>query len=230
MPAPDLARRAVAEALGTAGLLAAVVGSGIMAERLAGGSAALALLGNSLATGAALGAILLALAPVSGGHLNPLVTLALAWQRGIAWRDVPTYVAAQLAGAAAGVALAHAMFEEPLALSRRARAGPGQILAEVVATFGLVLVALAVARRRAAAVPLAVGAYVVAAYWFTSSTAFANPAVALARTLTDTFTGIRPRDALPFVAAEVVGAALAAALVAWMIPAGTVEPDRRGAA
>ncbi|MCA1615789.1 MAG: aquaporin family protein [Acidobacteria bacterium] len=191
-----LARRATAEATGTALLLAAVVGSGIMGERLAGGNVAVALLANTVATGAALVALILTFGPVSGAHFNPAVTLADASQRGLAWREVPAYLAAQCAGALVGVAAAHLMFSEPLfTASRHARAGGAQLFGEFVATFGLLSVIWGCARARTSAVPFAVGAYITAAYWFTSSTSFANPAVTLARSFTDTFAGIRPSDA-----------------------------------
>jgi glycerol uptake facilitator-like aquaporin len=216
----DLARRAVAEGVGTALLLATVVGSGIMAERLSGGNVALALLANALATGASLVALILTFGPISGAHLNPAVTLADASQGGIAWREVPTYLLAQLAGAFAGVALAHGMFGEPLfTASRHVRAGPAQLLSEVVATFGLLAVIWGCSRRRSQAVPFAVAAYIVGAYWFTGSTSFANPAVTLARSATDTFAGIRPADVPGFVVAQLVGATLATALFRWLTPA-----------
>ncbi len=214
---PDLARRAAAEALGTALLLATVVGSGIMGERLAGGNVAIALLANTLATGAGLAAFIVALGPISGAHFNPAVTLVEAAQRALPWRDVPAYIAAQVAGAIAGVLAAHAMFEEPLLqASTHARAGAAQAWSEVVATFGLVAVIAGCARRQPAAVPFAVGAYITAAYWFTASTSFANPAVTLARSLTDTFAGIRPVDVPAFVGAQLAGAAAAALLFRWL--------------
>jgi glycerol uptake facilitator-like aquaporin len=216
----DLARRATAEAVGTALLLATVVGSGIMAERLSGGNVGLALLANALATGAGLVALILTFGPISGAHLNPAVTLADASLGGLAWREVPPYLAAQIAGAFGGVALAHGMFGEPLfAASRHVRSGPAQLLSEVVATFGLLAVIWGCSRRRSQAVPFAVAAYIVAAYWFTGSTSFANPAVTLARSATDTFAGIRPADAPGFVAAQLVGATLATALFRWLTPA-----------
>ncbi len=215
----SLPRRAVAEATGTALLLAAVVGSGIMGERLAGGNVAVALLANTIATGAALVALILTFGPVSGAHFNPAVTLADATQRGLAWREVPVYLTAQAAGALAGVAAAHLMFGEPLfAASRHARAGGAQLFSEFVATFGLLAVIWGCARARPAAVPFAVAAYITAAYWFTSSTSFANPAVTLARSFTDTFSGIRPSDAPGFVAAQLAGAAAATALFRWLVP------------
>jgi glycerol uptake facilitator-like aquaporin len=216
----DLARRATAEAVGTCFLLAAVVGSGIMGERLSGGNVAVALLANALATGAALVALILTFGPVSGAHFNPAVTLADASQGGIAWREVPAYVAAQVSGAFAGVAAAHLMFGLPLfSASRHARAGAAQLFGEFVATFGLLAVVWGCARARSAAVPFAVAAYITAAYWFTSSTSFANPAVTLARAATDTFAGIRPADAPGFIAAQLLGAAAATALFRWLVPA-----------
>jgi glycerol uptake facilitator-like aquaporin len=215
-----LGRRVVAEALGTALLLAVVVGSGIMGERLAGGNVALALMANTLATGAGLVAIILAFGPISGAHLNPAVTVADAALGGISWRDVPVYVLAQVTGAFVGVALAHAMFGEPIfAASQHLRAGRAQFLSEFVATFGLLAVIWGVARRRAAAVPFAVGAYITAAYWFTASTSFANPAVTLARAATNTFAGIRPADAPAFVVAQCIGAGAATVLFRWLVPA-----------
>ncbi|HLL16388.1 MAG TPA: MIP/aquaporin family protein [Pyrinomonadaceae bacterium] len=215
----DLARRMTAEAVGTALLLAAVVGSGIMGERLAGGNVAVALLANALATGAALVALILTFGPVSGGHFNPAVTLADASQGGLAWRDVPAYLAAQIAGAFAGVAAAHLMFGEPLfSASRHARGGGAQMFAEALATFGLLSVIWGCARTRSATVPFAVAAYITAAYWFTSSTSFANPAVTLARSATDTFAGIRPADAPAFILAQLAGAAAATALFRWLVP------------
>jgi glycerol uptake facilitator-like aquaporin len=216
----DLARRASAEGLGTALLLATVVGSGIMAERLFGGNVGLALLANALATGAGLVALILTFGPISGAHLNPAVTLADASQGGLPWREVPVYLVAQIAGAFGGVALAHGMFGEPIfTASRHVRSGTAQLLSEVVATFGLLAVIWGCSRRRSQAVPFAVAAYIVAAYWFTGSTSFANPAVTLARSVTDTFAGIRPADAPGFVLAQLVGATLATALFRWLTPA-----------
>ncbi len=213
-----LTRRAAAECVGTAMLLAAVVGSGIMGESLAAGNAAIALLANSIATGAALVALILALAPVSGAHFNPIVTLAALASRDLARRDALAYVAAQFAGALGGVALAHAMFGRVLLqASAHARSGAPLVLAEFVATFGLLLVITCVSRRRPAAAPFAVGAFVTGAYWFTSSTAFANPAVTLARAFTDTFSGIRAADVPAFVLAQVLGGAAAAACCAWLV-------------
>jgi glycerol uptake facilitator-like aquaporin len=216
----SLGRRVVAEALGTLMLLATVVGSGIMGERLAGGNVAIALLANTIATGAALVALILTFGPISGAHFNPAVTLADAWQGGIRWRLVPWYLVAQTAGAFAGVAVAHLMFGEPLFFtSRHERSGLAQIFSEFVATFGLLSVIWGVVRRRSDAVPFAVGAYIPAAYWFTSSTSFANPAVTLARAASDTFAGIRPADTPGFIVAQFAGAAAATALFRWLVPA-----------
>jgi glycerol uptake facilitator-like aquaporin len=205
--------------VGTALLLAAVVGSGIMGERLAGGNVAVALLANTVATGAALVALIFTFGSISGAHFNPAVTLADAWRGGLPWSDVPPYVAAQIAGAFAGVAAAHFMFEVPLFFaSRHARSGSAQMFSEFVATFGLLAVIFGCARLRADAVPFAVAAYITAAYWFTASTSFANPAVTLARSATDTFAGIRPADAPAFIVAQLLGAGLATALFGWLTP------------
>ena len=215
----NLSRRLVAEAVGTAFLLAAVVGSGIMGERLAGGNVAVALLANTLSTGAALVALILTFGSISGAHFNPAVTLAEASQGGLAWGDVPPYIVAQVAGAFGGVAAAHVMFETPLFIaSRHARAGPAQVFSEFVATFGLLAVISGCARLRSSAVPFAVAAYITAAYWFTASTSFANPAVTLARAATDTFAGIRPADAPAFILAQLLGAGSATALFCWLTP------------
>jgi glycerol uptake facilitator-like aquaporin len=214
-----LGRRVVAEVVGTALLLAAVVGSGIMGERLAGGNVAVALLANSMATGAALVALILTFGPISGAHFNPAVTLADASQGGLPWREVPAYLAAQVLGAFGGVAAAHVMFGEPLFFaSRHARAGAAQGFSEFVATFGLLAVIWGCARSRSSVVPFAVAAYITAAYWFTSSTSFANPAVTLARSATDTFAGIRPADVPGFIVAQLAGAAAATVLFRWLIP------------
>lgn len=208
-----------AEAVGTAFLLAAVVGSGIMGSRLAGGNTAIALLANTVATGAALVALILAFGPISGAHLNPVVTLADAARGRLAWRDALPYIGAQVLGAFAGVAVANAMFEEPAFFaSRQARHGPAQLLSEFVATFGLLAVIWGCARARSGAIPYAVGAYISAAYWFTASTSFANPAVTLARSASDTFTGIRPADAPGFILAQLLGAGAATALFRWLSP------------
>ena len=215
----DLPRRATAEAVGTALLLAAVVGSGIMGSRLAGGQVAVALLANTVATGAALFALILALSPISGAHFNPAVTLAAAWQGGLPWREAPAYLGAQVIGSFAGVATANTMFSEPVfSASRQARQGGAQLFSEFIATFGLVAVIWGCARVRSSTVPFAVGAYIVAAYWFTASTSFANPAVTLARAASDTFAGIRPADVPAFILAQLAGAASATVLFRWLIP------------
>jgi glycerol uptake facilitator-like aquaporin len=216
----DLTRRASAEALGTALLLATVIGSGIMAERLSGGNVGVALLANTVATGAGLVALILTFEPVSGAHFNPAVTLADASQGGLAWRDVPAYLGAQFLGAFVGAMTAHAMFDVPLlSVSKHVRATGGEFIGELVATFGLLSVIWGCTRRRAEVVPFAVGAYITAAYWFTSSTSFANPAVTSARAFSDTFSGIRPIDVPGFVLAQLVGAALATGLFRWLVPA-----------
>ena len=218
----NLSRRLVAEALGTALLLAAVVGSGIMAERLSGGNIALALLANTLATGAALIALILTFGPISGAHFNPAVTLAEASQGALPWPTASGYLAAQLLGAFVGVAIAHLMFGEPLfSASQKVRSGAPQMLSEFVATFGLLAVIHACSRRQAAAVPYAVASYIVAAYWFTASTSFANPAVTLARAATDSFAGIRPADAPGFILAQLLGALAATLLFRWLLPPAT---------
>jgi glycerol uptake facilitator-like aquaporin len=214
------ARSATAEFIGTAFLVAAVVGSGIMAERLAGGNVAIALLANTLATGAALVALILTFGPISGAHFNPAVTLADATLGGLPWAIVPLYVAAQVAGGYAGTLAAHGMFGLPLwQQSTHARADAGQWLGEFIATFGLLSVIWGCSRTRLAAVPFAVAAYISAAYWFTASTSFANPAVTIARAFTDTFSGIRPADAPAFIAAQLAGAATATWLFRWLVPA-----------
>lgn len=216
----SLNRRMVAEAVGTAMLLAAVVGSGIMASQLSGGNQAIALLANTIATGAALVAVIITFGSISGAHLNPAVTLVDASQGGLAWRDVPGYLIAQCGGAVLGVWAAHAMFEQRLLmLSRQARSGPAQMFSEFVATFGLVAVIWVCSRRRPSAVPFAVAAYIMAAYWFTASTSFANPAVTFARALSDTFAGIRPGDVPGFVLAQCAGATAATVLFRWLVPA-----------
>jgi len=216
---PTLARRLVAEAVGTAFLLATVIGSGIMAERLAGGNVALALLANTVATGAGLVALILTFGGISGAHFNPAVTVADASQGGLPWKDVIPYVLAQVAGAFAGAALAHVMFDAPLfSASRHVRSGLGQLAGEFTATFGLVSVIWGCSRARPSATPFAVAAYITAAYWFTSSTSFANPAVTLARAASDTFAGIRPADAPGFIVAQGLGATAATVLFRWLIP------------
>jgi glycerol uptake facilitator-like aquaporin len=215
-----LLRKCVAEGLGTAVLLATVVGSGIMGEQLAGGNVAIALLANTIATGAGLVALLLTFGSISGAHFNPAVTLADASQGGLRWREVPGYLFAQIFGAFLGVAVAHVMFRQPALFfaSRHERSGVAQLASEFVATFGLLSVIWGCSRRRPAAVPFAVGAYIAAAYWFTSSTSFANPAVTLARAASDTFAGIRPADAPGFIVAQLLGAATSTALFRWLVP------------
>jgi glycerol uptake facilitator-like aquaporin len=214
-----LRSRAVVEFGGTAFLLMAVVGSGIMAGRLTGGNVALALLANSVATGAALVALILALGPISGAHFNPAVTLAEGMQGNVPWGEVPVYAMAQVAGAFAGVAAAHLMFGLPLFFgSHHARSGPGLLWSEFIATFGLLVVIWGCARARSSAVSFAVGAYITAAYWFTASTSFANPAVTLARAASDTFAGIRPVDAPAFIIAQVAAAVVAALCFHWLTP------------
>ena len=212
MSPASLARRLAAEGLGSLFLLATVVGSGIMAERLAGGNTALALLCNTIPTGAILVVLILVFGPISGAHFNPAVSLVFALRGALSWPAAVTYLAAQVIGAIAGAALAHAMFELPLLeLGTVARSGAGQWLAEAVATFGLVTVILGCLKPAAAAIPFAVGLYITAAYWFTASTSFANPAVTVARALTDTFSGIAPGDVPAFILAQLAGALLAAA-------------------
>ena len=213
-------RRLVAEALGTAMLLAVVVGSGIMGERLAGGNPAIALLGNTLATGAGLVVLITMFGPISGAHFNPAVTLVFALRREIGARLALAYAAVQVAGAVLGVFAAHAMFAEPiLQVSTKLRDGPAQAGSEAVATFGLIATILATLRFRPAATPFAVGLYITAAYWFTASTSFANPAVTVARSLSDTFAGIASASAPAFIAAQVAGALAAAGLCAWLLRA-----------
>jgi len=221
----NLARRVVAEALGTALLLAVVVGSGIMGERLAGGNVAVALLANTLATGAGLVVLILTFGPISGAHFNPVISVADASQGGLSWRDVPAYVLAQLIGAFFGVAAAHVMFELPLfSASEHVRAGSAQLASEFIATFGLLATIWGSVRSRPTVVPFAVGAYITAAYWFTSSTSFANPAVTLARAASNTFAGIRPGDAPGFIVAQIAGATTATVLFAWLVPARAAAP------
>lgn len=227
------ARRLLAEGMGTAMLLAVVVGSGIMGERLAGGNVAIALLANALATGAGLVALILMFGTISGAHFNPVVTLSEAWQRNMPLVDVLPYIGAQVVGAFVGVMLAHGMFDLSLVSpSQHVRTGAGQWLSEFVATFGLLAVIISCSRSRPGSVPFAVAAYITAAYWFTSSTSFANPAVTLARAATDTFAGIRGQDAPGFILAQLAGAAAATVLFCWLYPAapaganvaGTVAP------
>jgi glycerol uptake facilitator-like aquaporin len=218
---PSLAQRAFSEALGTAFLLAAVVGSGIMAQKLAGGNGALALLCNTLPTGAILTVLILTFGPLSGAHFNPAVSLAVALRGELPWPTAAVYVAAQLAGGIIGVWTAHLMFELPLwQFSLTTRTGPGQWLAEAVATFGLLSTIFGCIARTPAAVPYAVGLYITAAYWFTASTSFANPAVTIARSLSDTFAGIAPSGVPAFVLAQLAGTLAAVALARWLWPAG----------
>jgi glycerol uptake facilitator-like aquaporin len=215
----NLRARIVAEFLGTAFLVAAVVGSGIMAERLAAGNVALALLANTIATGAAFVALILTFGPISGAHLNPVVSLADAMEGGLAWSGTLPYIAAQIFGGVCGTISAHAMFGLPLvSLSRHIRGGPAQFLSEFIATFGLLSVIWGCSRSRSSAVPFAVGGYITAAYWFTASTSFDNPAVTIARSLSDTFAGIRPVDVPLFVVAQVAGGIAATILFRWLVP------------
>ncbi len=213
----DLPRRLVAEALGTASLLAIVIGSGIMADRLAGGNVAVALLGNTLATGAGLVVLITMFGPLSGAHFNPAVTLVFAARRELDARTAAAYVVVQVIGAVAGVWVAHLMFAEPvLQVSTKLRDGPSQAFSEGVATFGLVAAILGSLRFRAEATPFIVGLYITSAYWFTASTSFANPAVTIARSISDTFAGIAPSSAPAFIIAQLAGAALAALLSGWL--------------
>jgi glycerol uptake facilitator-like aquaporin len=223
----SLSRRIVAECIGTALLLATIVGSGIMGERLAGGNKAIALLASTIATGAVLLALILALDPISHAHFNPAVTLAHATRGKIAWRDVPLYIVAQIAGAFVGVAAAHLMFERPAFFaSDHDRDRVALIFSEFIATFGLLIVIWGCSRRRSEGAPFAVGAYIAAAHWFTSSTSFANPAVTLARSLSDTSAGIQPTDVLGFIIAQLIGAAAATLLFHWLVP---ISPAESGA-
>jgi len=213
----SLPKRFAAEFVGTAGLLAAVVGSGIMGESLAGGNVAIALLANTLATAAALVALILTFGPISGAHMNPAVSLIEWLGKRLTAREAGGYAIAQISGAMVGVWVAHVMFDQPVFMvSQHVRAGGSQFVSEVVATFGLVCTILGTARSRPAAIPFAVGAYIAAAYWFTASTSFANPAVTIARTATDTFAGIRPADAPAFIAAQLIGATLASGFFRWL--------------
>ena len=213
------ARKVAAEALGTMFLLAAVVGSGIMGERLSGGNVAIALLANTIATGATLVAIILAFVGLSGAHFNPAVTVAAALEGGLPWREVPGYMFAQILGAVSGAAAAHLMFSAPIFnASQHVRSGPAQLFSEFVATFGLLTVIWGSSRIRSQAVAFAVGAYITGAYWFTASTSFANPAVTLARSLTNTFSGIRPADVPGFVIVQFSAAITATLLWCWLLP------------
>jgi glycerol uptake facilitator-like aquaporin len=224
MPAPSLPRRLLAEGLGTAFLLATVIGSGIMGARLAGGNQALALLGNTLPTGAILVVLILILGPVSGAHLNPAVTLGFAMRGELAWGDVLPYLAVQIAGGLAGVWAAHIMFELPVwQFSTTARTGSGQWFAEAVATFGLLLAILGCSAAVPSATPYAVGLYITAAYWFTASTSFANPAVTIARGFSDTFAGIAPAGVPAFIGAQLVGAGAALAVAGLLWPRSTTQ-------
>ena len=229
-----LARRIVAEGLGTAFLLAVVVGSGIMAERLADGNLAIALLANAIATGAGLIALILMFGTISGAHFNPVVTLSEAWQKNIRAREVVPYIVIQVFGAFAGVAAAHMMFGDPVFFaSQHVRTGAAQWWSEFVATFGLIAVIIGCSRSRPSITPFAVAAYITAAYWFASSTSFANPAVTLARSATDTFAGIRPADTPGFIVAQILGASAATLVFCWLYPpapinatvSGTVAPS-----
>ncbi len=212
-----MARKITAEFLGTAFLLAAVVGSGIMGDRLSGGNVGIALLANSIATGAALVALILTFGGISGAHFNPAVTLAMASKGAMPWREVPGFIIAQTLGSFAGVACAHVMFGEPLfSLSTHVRSGGAQIFSEFIATFGLLAVIEGCSRFHTAFTPFAVAAYITGAYWFTSSTSFANPAVTLARSATNTFAGIRPMDVPEFVLAQLGGAATAIVVFRWL--------------
>jgi glycerol uptake facilitator-like aquaporin len=215
----SLSRRVAAEFLGTAFLVAAVVGSGIMGERLAGGNIAIALLANTIATGAALVALILAFGGISGAHLNPAVTMADSMEGGLPWAEAPAYIFAQILGGIGGAIMAHAMFGLSLVtLSSHNRSGPAQAFSEFVATFGLLSVIWGCSRLRSDLVPFAVGAYITSAYWFTASTSFANPAVTIARSLSDTFSGIRPTDAPWFVLAQLAGALAATMVFRWLVP------------
>jgi glycerol uptake facilitator-like aquaporin len=218
---PSLDRRIAAEFFGTAFLVAAVVGSGIMAERLSGGNVAMALLANTIATGAALVTLILTFGPISGAHFNPAVSLADTMEGGLSWRDLGGYIVAQIFGGIGGTLAAHAMFGLPLiSLSQHVRAGSSQFLSEFIAAFGLLCVIWGCSRSRSNSplVPFAVASYITAAYWFTASTSFANPAVTIARALSDTFAGIRPRDVPLFVVAQLLGALAATMLFRWLVP------------
>ncbi len=213
----SLRQRLFAEWLGTAFLLATVVGSGIMAQKLAGGNVALALLGNTIPTGCILVVLILIFGPLSGAHFNPAVSIAFAWRGELPWSDAAGYIAAQIAGAIAGVWAAHLMFELPVwQFAATARTGGGQWFAEAVATFGLLLTIFGCAAKTPAAIPYAVGLYITAAYWFTASTSFANPAVTIARSLSDTFAGIAPSGVLAFIAAQLVGMTVAVLIGGWL--------------
>jgi len=214
----NLPRRLVAEGLGTALLLAVVIGSGIMGERLAGGNVAIALLGNTLSTGAGLVVLITIFGPISGAHFNPAVTFAFALRREIGWSFALAYIAVQIVGAVAGVWVAHLMFSEPVfQISAKLRDGPHQAFSEFIATFGLLATIFGAVRFRPDFTPVAVGLYITSAYWFTASTSFANPAVTIARSLSNTFAGIAPASAPAFVAAELAGALIAVGLFGWLL-------------
>jgi glycerol uptake facilitator-like aquaporin len=214
-----LARRVVAEFFGTALLVAAVIGSGIMADRLSSGNIGLALLANTIATGAALVALIITFGPISGAHLNPVVTVMDAFERGLPWAETPLYISGQILGGIVGAIAAHLMFGlSPVSLSTHVRSGPAQVFSEFVATFGLLCVVWGSSRLKPTAAPFAVGAYITTAYWFTASTSFANPAVTIARCLSDTFAGIRPADAPWFVLAQFAGGFGATLLFRWLVP------------
>ena len=216
---PTLLRRSVSEFLGTGFLVAAVIGSGIMGERLAAGNVAIALLANTIATGAALVALILTFGPISGAHFNPAVTFVDAIEDGVSWKDAACYIPAQCLGGIGGAVAAHVMFRLPLiSFSHHARAGSAQLFSEFIATFGLLSVIWGCSRLRSEMVAFAVGAYITAAYWFTASTSFANPAVTIARSLSDTFAGIRPSDVPWFIVAQFLGAVAATILFRWLVP------------
>ncbi len=224
---PKMPVRVVAEFLGTAFLVAVVVGSGIMAERLSGGNMALALLANTMATGAALVALILTFGPISGAHFNPVVTLSDAIEGGLSWSEATLYAMAQFSGGISGVILAHGMFGlHPIFFSHHARSGPAQILSEFIATFGLLSVIWGCSRSRPSAVPFAIASYITAAYWFTASTSFANPAVTVARSLSDTFAGIRPADVVPFMVAQIAGGLAATFAFRWLKPAASIVSSK----
>lgn len=222
----SVGQRVAAEALGTGFLVATVVGSGIMADRLAGGNVGIALLGNTIPTGAILVVLILALGPISGAHFNPAVSLVMGLTRVLLWREVGSYALAQVVGGCLGTLAAHAMFDLPLfQLAVKLRTGPAQWFAEFVATFGLLMTILSVVRFRSETVPVAVGLYITAAYWFTSSTSFANPAVTIARALTDTFAGIAPNHVLPFIVAQLTGALAGMVVMRWLLTGQTADPS-----
>jgi glycerol uptake facilitator-like aquaporin len=221
----SLSRRLAAEGLGTGLLVATVVGSGIMAERLAGGNVALVLLGNTIPTGAILVVLILVFGPVSGAHFNPAVSLVMAIRKAMSWCELPAYGIAQIIGGCIGTLVAHAMFELPLLeIGLKSRTGSGQWFAEAVATFGLIVTILGVLRSRADAIPVAVGLYITAAYWFTASTSFANPAVTVARAFTSTFAGIATGDVAMFVLAQIVGALAGLTVMGWFFSGPAVCP------